>query len=176
MTELCTYRAASGRRGLVFVTVPDEPGLRLLFDAAIDAQDGTDVVLVDDGLVTLAQARIVAHGWAAEHAMAGTEVQTTERGERCRDPRYGEPRELARYVTSAGLRRVVGQRITGDVCVIDIPDGDDGKVHLVARGVAGAAELDALVADYVAESELRGEPARCLPSALIEGLAGALAA
>jgi len=176
MSTLCTYDAASGRRTLVFVAVPDEPGLRLLFDAAVDGQDGTDVVLVDDALTTLAEARIVAHGWASEHALEGTTVRTpTGAGDAPHQRRTSEPCELARYDTPAGVRRIVGQRIAGEVCVTDLPSGDDGTVHLVARGVASAAELDALVADYRSECERRGEPARRASAGLVDDLAGALA-
>ena len=176
MSTLCTYRASSGRRGLVFVSVPDEPGLHLLFDAALDGQDGTDVELVDDDLTTLAEARIVAHGWASEHSQLGTLSFAHDWDSRARRSSCGDERELARYATSAGTRLLVGQRIGGEVRVVDRPAGDEGTVLFVARDVSTRAELDALVADYVAECERRGEPARRMPEALLDDLAEALAA
>jgi len=171
MTPLCTYRAASGRRALVFVAVPDEPDLRMLFDAALSG-DGTDVVLVDDGLTSVAEARVVALGWAAEHALDERPVVTPH----VRPAATGEPHPLARYHTPTGARIVLGQRIAGEACVIDVPAGEDGAVHLVARGVVTAAELDALVADYVEQSTRRGAPARHADAPLLSDLADALVA
>jgi len=60
--------------------------------------------------------------------------------------------------------------------VTDCPVDHPGRVLLVQREVATRAELDALVAEYVAESERRGEPARRAPAQFLDGLTGALAA
>ena len=47
------------------------------------------------------------------------------------------------------------------VALSDIPAGDAGKVYLVERHVASTAELDGLVADYLAlASELQRPPLR----------------
>jgi hypothetical protein len=72
--------------------------------------------------------------------------------------RVGERVELARYTTSSGERIVFGQRVDGVVRVTDKPVGR-GRSFLVERGLASKAELDALVSDYVEQSERRGEPA-----------------
>jgi hypothetical protein len=70
----------------------------------------------------------------------------------------GERVELARYRTSAGERIVFGQRVDGVVRVTDRPTGR-GRSFLVERGLTSKAELDALVEDYVEQSERRDEPA-----------------
>ena len=74
-------------------------------------------------------------------------------------PTVGQRVELARYRIPAGERVLYGQRIDGIVRVTDKPAGGTGRSFLVERGLEKLAELDALVADYVAESERRGEPA-----------------
>ncbi len=70
----------------------------------------------------------------------------------------GERVELARYTASAGERIVFGQRVDGVVRVTDKPAGR-GRSFLVERGLTSKAELDALVEDYVEQSERRDEPA-----------------
>jgi hypothetical protein len=170
MQTLCAYSGASGHRNVVFVAVPDEPGLRLLFDVPSDAAATDDVVLVDECLTTVAEARIVALGWAVEHRLRNTLVNVTRRP----DQRIGRPRELARYTIATGERRIVGQRVLGEVCVSDHPVDAGGPILEVQRGVATKAELDALVSEYVAESKRRGEPARRPPADLVADLAGAL--
>lgn len=72
--------------------------------------------------------------------------------------RVGERVELARYTTTSGERIVFGQRINGVVRVTDKPVGR-GRSFLVERGLTSKAELDALISDYVAQSERRDEPA-----------------
>ena len=62
----------------------------------------------------------------------------------------GEPTVLARYQSNQGTRQLVGQRINGRVAVSDIPAGGNGKVYLVERHLPSMAELDGLVADYIA--------------------------
>jgi hypothetical protein len=117
MQILCTYTDDSGPRAVAYVTVPDAPELRLLFDVPSDAATTDDVVLVDEHLTTAAEAQAVAVGWAAEHALNGTHVQLAK----SRDRRIGPPRELARYGIPAGERVLVGLRVVGEVCVSDIP-------------------------------------------------------
>jgi hypothetical protein len=74
-------------------------------------------------------------------------------------PQVGERVELGRYQTSTGERIVFGQRIDGIVRVTDKPASGAGRSFLVERGLTSNAELQALVADYVSESERRDEPA-----------------
>jgi hypothetical protein len=78
----------------------------------------------------------------------------------------GERRELARYRLATGVRVLYGQRINGHVAVSDVPAGERGRVYLVERHVESRAALDGLVADYLAESQQRGEPAALIPPAL----------
>lgn len=47
----------------------------------------------------------------------------------------------------------------GTTCLIDMPAGDHGRVHLIERGLTSHAELQAIVADYIDQSKRRGEPA-----------------
>ena len=70
----------------------------------------------------------------------------------------GERVELARYTTSAGDRIVFGQRVDGVVRITDKPVRA-GRSFLVERGLTSKAELDALVEDYVDQSQRRDEPA-----------------
>ena len=65
-------------------------------------------------------------------------------------PATGQPRILASYESDDGPRQLVGQRIDGKVALSDIPAGDEGRVYLVERHLACQAELDGLVADYLA--------------------------
>jgi hypothetical protein len=71
----------------------------------------------------------------------------------------GEPNVLASYESDEGVRRLVGQRVNGRVAVSDIPAGARGQVYLVERHLSSLAELDGLVADYLAlASELGRAP------------------
>lgn len=173
---LTHYRGTENERELTVLGRPDAPGRLLLLDAPRHVSHTDDVHIVDDELTTIAEARLVALGWAAEHAVGG-EVRIGNAAAPTRSGAAGRERELARYATPAGPRVVVGQRIAGTVCVSDRPTDErsGGTVLLVQRDVATNAELEALVADYVAESERRGEPARRTPAALLDDLAGALA-
>ena len=177
MKTLTHYRGPENERELAVVARPDAPGRLMLLDAPRHITRTDDVRIVDDELTTIAEARLVAAGWAAERA-AGREIHVVEAAEPARVGAARPERELARYATPAGPRVVVGQRIAGTVCVSDRPADErrGGAVLLVQRAVTTNAELEALVVDYVAESERRGEPA-CRPTeALLDGLAGALAA
>ena len=74
-------------------------------------------------------------------------------------PRVGERVELGRYTITAGERVLYGQRINGVVRVTDKPLSGNGRSILVERGLTSNAELEALVVDYVRESERRDEAA-----------------
>ena len=74
-------------------------------------------------------------------------------------PRTGERVELGRYEITAGPRILFGQRVDGVVRVTDKPATGRGRSFLVERGLTSNAELEAIVADYVSESERRDEPA-----------------
>jgi hypothetical protein len=71
----------------------------------------------------------------------------------------GERVELARYQLECGERILVGQRVDGVVVVADVAAGEEGRVYLVERRVESRADLDGLIAAYVADSQRRGEPA-----------------
>lgn len=74
-------------------------------------------------------------------------------------PRTGERVELGRYEITAGERILFGQRIDGVVRVTDRPATGRGRSFLVERGLTSNTELEAIVADYLSESERRNEPA-----------------
>lgn len=74
-------------------------------------------------------------------------------------PQVGQRVELGRYEITAGERIVYGQRVNGVVRVTDKPAGGRGRSFLVERGLTSNSELEAIVADYVSESERRDEPA-----------------
>ena len=63
------------------------------------------------------------------------------------------PRELARYRISAGERIVVGQRVLGVVRLTDVPADGHGRRYLIERGLTAMTELEAVVADYLAQAE-----------------------
>jgi hypothetical protein len=71
----------------------------------------------------------------------------------------GERRGLARHRLPTGERVLYGQRINGHVAVSDVPAGEHGRVYLVERHIESQAALDALLTDYLAEAQQRGEPA-----------------
>jgi hypothetical protein len=62
----------------------------------------------------------------------------------------GEPTVLASYDCDEGTRQLVGQRIDGRVALSDVPASDQGRVYLIERHLPSRAELDGLVADYLA--------------------------
>lgn len=73
-------------------------------------------------------------------------------------PVTGDPTILASYHSDEGIRQLVGQRINGTVAVSDIPAGDRGNVYLIERHVSSMAELDGIVADYIALARKLGRP------------------
>ena len=74
-------------------------------------------------------------------------------------PQVGERVELGRYQITAGERVLYGQRVDGVVRVTDKPASGRGRSFLVERGLTSNRELEALVGDYIGESERRDEPA-----------------
>ena len=63
------------------------------------------------------------------------------------------PRELARYRISADEQIVISQRVLGVVRLTDVPADGHGRRYLIERGLTAMAELEALVADYLAQAE-----------------------
>jgi hypothetical protein len=66
----------------------------------------------------------------------------------------------ARDVTRIRSHEIRGQRVDSVVRIVDKP-AEDATVRsfLVERGLTSQAELNAVVADYVAQSKRRDEPA-----------------
>ena len=73
-------------------------------------------------------------------------------------PVVGKRTELARYTVAEGERVLYGQRVDGVVRVTDRPATSGGRCYLVERGLQTKDELDALVADYVAEAQRADAP------------------
>ncbi len=70
-------------------------------------------------------------------------------------PQVGERVELARYGTPTEQRMLQGQRINGVVRIVDVPATGHGRRYLVEPQLEqdGNAALQALLADYLAQSE-----------------------
>ncbi len=71
----------------------------------------------------------------------------------------GDPVELYRYRTTGGIRRVIGQRVAGRVCITDHALRNGGALCVVARNVTTIADLTRIVADHVLTSERLDAPA-----------------
>jgi hypothetical protein len=90
----------------------------------------------------------------------------------------GERIELGRYLTDAGVERVLyGQRVATVVRVTDVPVDHPGRAYLVERGLEedGYAALLALVRDYLDQANRLGVPPmsttvlNSTPSDMLEG-------
>jgi hypothetical protein len=87
---------------------------------------------------------------------------------RCRPLSCRLVHELARYtVATGGARILFGQRVDGRVRVTDRPADlvdEQHRAHLVENDLESKAELDALVADYLARAkQLQVVPAAAIP-------------
>jgi len=61
--------------------------------------------------------------------------------------------ELARYTIAAGERVIHGQRVLGVVRLVDDPASGEGRHYVIERELTTMAELDAIVADYLAQAQ-----------------------
>jgi hypothetical protein len=68
----------------------------------------------------------------------------------------GSPQRLATYPADVGERMLVGQRVDGVVRISDVPADGQGRSYLVEPEVGSLAELEALVADYLAKAQKLG--------------------
>ncbi len=68
----------------------------------------------------------------------------------------GTPRELARYHADVGERRIVGHRVDGTVQLRDEPAEGAGRRYVIEPDLTSLAELEAIVADYVAMAKRKG--------------------
>lgn len=77
----------------------------------------------------------------------------------------GQRVELARYRITTGERILHGQRVNGIVRLTDSARDPGSRAYLIERGLEqdGFAALQALVADYVQQSQQRDEPAVLVP-------------
>ncbi len=64
------------------------------------------------------------------------------------NPTTGTPKLLAEYDCDEGARQLIEQRIDGKIRITDRRRG--GRSYLVDEGFSSNAELEALVADYLA--------------------------
>jgi hypothetical protein len=66
-----------------------------------------------------------------------------------------QPVELARYtVSTAGERVIFAQRVLGVVRLVDAPASGEGRRCVIERELTTMAELEALLADYIRESQM----------------------
>ena len=65
-----------------------------------------------------------------------------------------EPVELARYTVGIGERVIRGQRVLGVVRLVDVPASGKGRRFVIERELTTMAELEAIVADYLAQAEM----------------------
>ena len=77
----------------------------------------------------------------------------------------GQRTELGRYTLTDGTERVLyGQRVDAVVRVTDRPAAVGGRAYLVERELETRAELDALIAEYLAQAaQLDGIPVVACP-------------
>lgn len=68
----------------------------------------------------------------------------------------GHPKILASYEADEGTRQLVGQRVDGIVRITDRPEDNDGRAYLVEEGIGCMAELEAILADYLAKAKRLG--------------------
>ncbi len=68
----------------------------------------------------------------------------------------GRPKRLATYTADVGERMLVGQRTEGVVRISDLPADGQGRSYLVEPEIGSTAEIEALVADYLAKAEQLG--------------------
>lgn len=75
-----------------------------------------------------------------------------------------DPVERGRYTVDGRERVLWAQRVEGTVCLTDAPpEGQRGRPYLIEDDLTSIAELDAIVADYLAQAQKhRGIPARVL--------------
>lgn len=60
--------------------------------------------------------------------------------------------ELARYGSGTSERVIYGQRILGVVRLVDEPAEGGGRRYVIERELTAIAELEAVLADYLAQS------------------------
>lgn len=75
-----------------------------------------------------------------------------------------DPVERGRYTVGGHERVLWAERVQGRVCLTDAPpEGQRGRPHLIEDDLTLMDELDAIVADYLAQAEKhRDIPARVL--------------
>ena len=64
--------------------------------------------------------------------------------------------ELARYTIAAGERVIYGQRVLGEVRLVDVPGAGHGRRYLIERELTVMAELEAIVEDYLDQAARYG--------------------
>lgn len=81
------------------------------------------------------------------------------------------PVELARYTAGGQDRIVRGQRILGIVRLTDVPEPREaGRPYLIERGLTAMAEVDGIVADYLAQAAALDAVPACTGALDVEAL------
>ena len=103
--------------------------------------------------------------WTQNREQAPAPVQDPGPARARKTPAVGQRTELGAYEVNRTSRVIVGQRIDGVVRVSDVPRAGTGRSYLIERELDTKAELDALVADYLAEAHrLDAVPMSIAPS------------
>lgn len=68
---------------------------------------------------------------------------------------------MATYTADVGERQIVGQRVDGAVRLYDEPARHGGRRWVIEPVVESKAELEAIVADYVAKAKRLGYVPMC---------------
>jgi hypothetical protein len=77
--------------------------------------------------------------------------------------------EVARYTISAGQRVIHGQHVRGVVRLVDLPANGRGLRYLIEPDLTPPAELQAIVADHLAQAA-RWDAPPAEPLCLLNGI------
>jgi hypothetical protein len=141
-------------------------------DRRIEHDYSTDFAGPDAGGATrVGEDETVGYGsnatWAHNRQASERIISSHRPPRRMVGPKVGQRVELGRYTVPAGERVLYGQRVDGKVRVTDRPSGKvtaENRAHLIDNDLGSKAELDALVADYLAEAQrLQTIPAAAMP-------------
>jgi hypothetical protein len=131
----------------------------------------TDLAASAGGATRVGEDETVGYGsnatWAHNRQASERIISSHRPPRRMVGPTVGQRVELGRYTLPAGERVLYGQRVDGKVRVTDRPSGKvtaENRAHLIDNDLGSKAELDALVADYLAEAQrLQTIPAAAMP-------------
>lgn len=150
--------------------------LRLHGELEIEREIADAVAMGEQDAARVRKDEISGHGSSATwaHNRRQEPEPTSDRPAPKRiTPVVGKRTELARYTVTEGERILYGQRVDGVVRVTDRPARAGGRAYLVERGLQTKSELDALIADYLAQAQRADAPplAHCPVDRYLDALA-----